>query len=39
MEFDEEQLQLESIRRGFAETEEGYCIPHDAMKESRRAGL
>ncbi len=28
----EQQRQLESIRRGFAEIKAGHCIPHDAMK-------
>jgi RHH-type transcriptional regulator, rel operon repressor / antitoxin RelB len=28
----EQQRQLESIRRGFAEIEGGHYIPHDAMK-------
>ncbi len=28
----EEQLQLESIRRGFAEMEAGHYIPHGAMR-------
>jgi predicted transcriptional regulator len=28
----EQQRQLESIRRGFAEIEAGHYIPHDAMK-------
>jgi predicted transcriptional regulator len=32
MENHEEQLQLESIRRGFAEIEAGHYIPHEAMK-------
>ena len=27
-----EQLELESIRRGFAEIEAGHYIPHEAMK-------
>jgi hypothetical protein len=32
MDVREEQLQLESIRRGFAEMEAGHYIPHEAMK-------
>ena len=28
----EEQRQIESIRRGFAEIESGHYIPHEAMK-------
>jgi predicted transcriptional regulator len=32
MEMFEEQLQGESIRRGFAEMEAGHYIPHEAMK-------
>ena len=32
MDIDEEQLQLESIRRSFAEMEAGHYIPHEAMK-------
>jgi hypothetical protein len=32
MGIQEERLQLESIRRGFAELEAGHYIPHEAMK-------
>jgi len=32
MDIRQEQLQLESIRRGFAEMEAGHHIPHEAMK-------
>jgi hypothetical protein len=32
MDTHEEQSQLESIRRGFAEMEAGHYIPHEAMK-------
>jgi hypothetical protein len=32
MDIREEQLQLESIRRGFAEMDAGHYIPHEAMK-------
>jgi predicted transcriptional regulator len=32
MNIHEEQLRLESIRRGFAEMEAGHYIPHEAMK-------
>jgi predicted transcriptional regulator len=32
MDTREEQLQPESIRRGFAEMEAGHRIPHEAMK-------
>ncbi len=32
MEIRDEQFQLESIRRGFAEMEAGHYIPHEAMK-------
>ena len=32
MDTSREQLQLESIRRGFAEMEAGHYIPHEAMK-------
>jgi hypothetical protein len=32
MDIQEEPLQLESIRRGFAEMEAGHYIPHEAMK-------
>jgi hypothetical protein len=32
MDIQEEPLQLESIRRGFAELEAGHYIPHEAMK-------
>jgi predicted transcriptional regulator len=32
MEIREEQLQLESIRRGFAEMEAGHYIPHEVMR-------
>jgi hypothetical protein len=32
MDIYEEQLQLESIRRGFAEIEAGHYIPHEAMR-------
>jgi hypothetical protein len=33
MDIGEEQAQLESIRRGFAEIEAGHYIPHEAMKD------
>jgi hypothetical protein len=32
MDIDEEQSQLESIRRGFEEMEAGHYIPHEAMR-------
>jgi predicted transcriptional regulator len=32
MDAHEEQLQLESIRPGFAEMEAGHYIPHEAME-------
>jgi predicted transcriptional regulator len=32
MDINEERLQIESIRRGFAEIEAGHYIPHEAMK-------
>jgi len=32
MDAHQEHLQLESIRRGFAEIEAGHFIPHEAMK-------
>ena len=32
MDASEEDLQLESIRRGFAEIEAGHFIPHEEMK-------
>jgi hypothetical protein len=32
MDIHEEQLQLESIRRGFAEMQAGHYIPHEVMK-------
>jgi hypothetical protein len=32
MDINEEQLQIESIRRGYAEMEAGHYIAHEAMK-------
>ncbi len=32
MDIQEESVQLESIRRGFAEMEAGHYIPHEVMK-------